>query len=105
MTHKSTLAGTRFVFVALVALASFELGCGGGDECNIAAAHVVECVNTVGSPPSSTPVTTAKCDGETACIAACVNQTECAALANAYDGVKSAGADAFLACTAKCAVP
>lgn len=108
MTHKSTLAGTRFVFVALLALlalASAGLGCSGGDECNIAAAHVVECVNRVGSPPSATPITTAKCTGETECIAACVNQTECDALADAYGEAKSPGAKAFLACTSKCAAP
>ena len=105
MTHKSTHAGTRFVFVALVALASWAIGCGGGDECNIAAAHVVECVNPVGAPPSATPSATAKCDGETACIAACVNQTECAALADAYDEATSAEAQAFLACTSTCAAP
>ena len=105
MTHKSTHAGTRFVFVALVALAFSAIGCGGGDECNIAAAHVVECVNSVGSPPSSTPAATAKCDGETACIAACINQTECDALADAYGEATSAGAKAFLACTTKCAAP
>ena len=105
MTHKSTLAGTRFVFVALLALALAGLGCSGGDECNIAAAHVVECVNTVGSPQSSTPITTAKCTGETECVAACVNQTECDALKEAYAEAKTAGAQAFLACTSKCATP
>lgn len=105
MTHKSTLAGIQFVLVALVALASFGLGCTGGDECTIAAAHVVECVNKVGSPPSATPAAAAKCDGETACIAACVNQTECDALVAAYGGTESAGSTAFLACTRKCAMP
>lgn len=105
MTHKSTLAGTRFVFVALLALASSAIGCGGGDECNIAAEHVVECVNPVGSPPSSSPSATAKCDGKTACIAACINQTECAALDDAYREATSAEALAFLECTRKCNAP
>ena len=105
MTHKSTLAGTRFAFVALVALASSLFGCSGEDECDIAAAHVVECVNSIGSPASSIPTTKAKCDGETACVAACVNQQECAALADAYGAATSAGAKAFLACTSACATP
>ena len=76
---------------------------GGGDECQIAAAHVVDCVNSVGSPPSSVSSATAKCDGESACVAACINQTECVALHDAYGPAKSAGATAFFACTTACA--
>lgn len=105
MTLKSTLAGTHFAFVAFVAFVALALsvnGCGGGDECEIAAAHVVDCVNAVGSPLSSTPSATAKCDGETVCIAACINQTECVALQDAFGPATSPGAKAFLACTNVC---
>lgn len=106
MTLKSTLAGTHLAlaaFVAVAALASSAIGCGGGDECQIAAAHVVDCVNSVGSPPSSVSSATAKCNGESACVAACINQTECVALKDAYGPAKSAGAAAFFACTTACA--
>jgi hypothetical protein len=105
MTLKSTLAGTLFTLVTLVtlvALASSPIGCGGGDECQIAAAHIVDCVNDVGSPVSSSPAATAKCDGETACVAACINQTECDALKDAYGLATTAGATAFFACTRAC---
>lgn len=108
MTLKSTHAGTRFMLVALVALVALaraSVGCGGATECDLAATHVVDCVNSVSSPVSSTPAVTAKCEGETACIAACVNQTECSALQDAYGAGTSAGAKAFLKCTNTCAAP
>jgi hypothetical protein len=105
MTLKSTLAGTLVAFVAFAAPALAAIGCGGGDDCEIAAAHVVDCVNSVGSPASSEPSAAAKCSGETACIAACINQTECAALQDAYGEATSPGAKAFLACTNACNEP
>ncbi|MEP7124470.1 MAG: hypothetical protein ABJE95_26315 [Byssovorax sp.] len=109
MTLKSTLAGTQVALVAFIALVtvaasgSSAIGCGGGDECEIAAAHVVDCVNSVGSPPSAVSTTPAKCQGETACVAACVNQTECVALQDAYGPATSPAAKAFFQCTTACA--
>lgn len=102
MNFKSNLAGTRFVLAALVALALSALGCGGGDACNLAAEHLVDCLNPAGSPPSSTPSATAKCEGATACVADCVNRTECPALQDAFNGGATAGAKDFLACNEAC---
>lgn len=106
MTFKSTLAGTVAVTViAIIALASSAPGCGGGDDCTLAAAHLVDCLNPTGSPTSSTPTATTKCDGATACIADCVNRTECPALQDAYNDVTSAEAKEFLTCTNACQEP
>ena len=108
MTLKSTLARTPIAlvalaaFVTLVAAGSSAIGCGGGDECDIAAAHVVDCVNSVGSPPSSITSTVAKCNGENACVAACINQQECPALQDAYGAGTSPAAKAFFQCTTAC---
>jgi hypothetical protein len=102
MTFKSTLAGT---VIALVALASSAPGCGAGDDCTLAAAHLVDCLNPTGSPTSSSPSATTKCDGATACIADCVNRTECPALQDAYDEGTSAAAKEFLTCTNACQEP
>ena len=102
MTLKSTLAGT---LITLVALALSAVGCGGGDECTLAAEHLVDCLNPTGSPPSSTPTAAAKCNGATVCIAACVNRTECPALQEAFNGGTSAEAKEFLTCTQACEEP
>jgi hypothetical protein len=102
MTFKSTLAGT---VIALVALASSALGCGAGDDCTLAAAHLVDCLNPTGSPTSSSPTATTKCDGATACIADCVNRSECPALQDAYNDGTSAEAKEFLTCTNACQEP
>jgi hypothetical protein len=102
MTFKSTLAGTM---IALVALALSAIGCGGGDACTVAADHLVDCLNSAGSPPSSTPSATAKCDGETACVADCINRTECLALQESWAGTDSAGSKAFNFCVAGCSAP
>lgn len=102
MTFKSTLAGT---LITLVALASSAIGCGGGDDCTLAAEHLVDCLNPTGTPPSSTPTATAKCNGATECIAGCVNRTECPALQEAYNGGTSAAAEEFLTCTRNCQDP
>jgi hypothetical protein len=101
MTFKSTLAGTM---IALVALALSAIGCG-GDACTVAADHLVDCLNPAGSPPSSPPSATAKCDGETACVADCVNRTECPALQEAWAGTATAGAKEFNTCISLCATP
>jgi hypothetical protein len=102
MIFKSTLAGTM---VTLVALALSAIGCGSGDECNIAAEHLVDCLNPAGSPSSAAPSATAKCDGSTACIAACVNRTDCAALQDAWAATASAGSKAFNSCVSGCKAP
>ena len=102
MTFKSTLAGT---LVALVALASSAIGCSGDDECTLAAEHLVDCLNPAGTPSSSTPGATAKCTGATACVAACVNRTECPALQDAFNGGTSAASKEFLTCTQGCKDP
>lgn len=108
MTLNSTLARTSIAsmafaaFVTLVAAGSSAIGCGGGDACEIAAAHVVDCVNAATSPPSSITSTAAKCDGENACVAACINQQECPALQDAYGAGTSLAAKAFFQCTTAC---
>lgn len=102
MTFKSTLAGT---LITLVALASSAIGCSGGDDCTLAAEHLVDCLNPAGTPPSSTPTAAAKCNGTTECVAACVNRTECPALQLAYNGGTSPEAEEFLTCTRGCQEP
>jgi hypothetical protein len=101
MTFKSTLAGT---LATLATLGLSAIGCG-GDACNLAADHLVDCLNPAGSPPSSTPSSTASCDGVTACIADCVNRTECPALQDAFNGGATDGAKEFLACNQGCQKP
>jgi hypothetical protein len=102
MTFKSTLTGT---LITLVALALSAVGCSGGDECTLAAEHLVDCLNPTGSPTSSTPTAAAKCNGATVCVAACVNRTECPALQEAFNGGTSAAATEFLTCTQACQEP
>ena len=102
MTFKSRLSGTM---IALVAVALSSIGCGAGDECTTAAAHLADCTLAPGSPVSTNTASAAKCNGETLCVAECVNRTECPALADAYDGKKSDGSDTFFICTNLCAEP
>ena len=102
MTFKSTLAGT---LITLVALALSAVGCGGGDDCTLAAEHLADCLNPTGLPTSSMPSASAKCNGATVCVAACVNRTECPALQDAFGGGTSVAAKEFLTCTQACQEP
>jgi hypothetical protein len=102
MTFKSRLSG---IMIALVAMALSSMGCSGSDECSTAAAHLADCTVAVGSPTSAITGSAAKCDNDTLCIAECINRTECPALADAYGGKKSDGADTFVICTNLCVTP
>ncbi len=89
--------------VVLVALMFSAIGCG-GDECATAEAHLTECLAAAGAP-SGAAAKTSTCEGEPACIAACINGVECSKLKDFYSTTPTDASKVLLDCYTECQSP
>ena len=88
--------------LVLVAIMSAAIGCG-GDECTNADAHLTECL--AAATPTTAPAKATTCEGEPACIAACVNGAECSTLKDFYSTKPTDASKVLLDCYTKCQTP
>jgi hypothetical protein len=89
--------------LALVALMFSAIGCG-GDECASAEAHLTDCLAPSGASSGGAAKSTT-CEGEPACVAACINGAECSTLKDFYSTKPTDASKVLLDCYTKCEAP